>query len=93
VPHVSAPPVEGTGLSRVDLRGLRVDEALPRVDEALDRAARAGTPTLEIVHGLGTGALRRAVRRHLAGVPYALRVEDAGPERGGDGVTLAHLTR
>lgn len=92
-PHVSAPPIQGEGLSRVDLRGLRVDEALPRVDEALDRAARSGTPTLEIVHGLGTGALRRAVRRHLGGVPYALRVEDAGPERGGDGVTLAHLAR
>ncbi|MDX1649727.1 MAG: Smr/MutS family protein, partial [Myxococcota bacterium] len=90
-PRVSAPPVEAETTARLDLRGLRVEEALPRVDEALDRAARGGAGTVEIVHGLGTGALRRAVRRHLEGVPYRLRVEDAPPEQGGDGVTLVQF--
>jgi DNA mismatch repair protein MutS2 len=76
---------------RVDLRGLRVDEALDRVTEALDDAAGAGRATLEIVHGIGTGALRRAVREHLARSPYVARWEPAAADRGGEGITIARL--
>ncbi len=77
--------------ARLDLRGLRVEEALDRLVEALDRAAAAGRPRLEIVHGVGTGALQAAVRRHLAESPYVARFLPGDPERGGDGVTLAEL--
>ncbi len=85
----TAPPETATG--RVDLRGLRVDEALDRVLEALDDAAGAGRGRVEIIHGLGTGRLRKAVRRFLRESPYVARAEDAAREEGGDGVTIAVL--
>ena len=76
---------------RFDLRGLRVDEAVDRVTEALDRAAAQGESALVLVHGLGTGALRDAIRRHLAASPYVHRYAAAAQEDGGDGVTLVRL--
>jgi DNA mismatch repair protein MutS2 len=81
----------GAGPSRCDLRGLRVDEALDRLDEALDRAASAGRAHLVVIHGIGTGALRRAVREHLAESPYASRFLPGAPEEGGEGVTIVDL--
>jgi DNA mismatch repair protein MutS2 len=78
-------------IGRCDLRGLRVDEARDRLLAALDRAAAARRPELCIVHGVGTGALRRAVRELLAGSRYVAGVEDAPPGRGGDGATIARL--
>jgi DNA mismatch repair protein MutS2 len=44
-----------------------------------------------IVHGLGTGALRKAIREHLRDSPYVTRFESADPREGGDGVTVALL--
>jgi DNA mismatch repair protein MutS2 len=79
------------GASRCDLRGLRVDEALDRVASALDDAASSGANRLMIVHGLGTGALRKAIREHLRDSPYVARFESADPREGGDGVTVAQL--
>ncbi len=58
--------------------GCTVDEALARVDKALDRALVAGVDAFRIVHGRGTGALRRAIREHLAGEP---RVAVLAPEQ------------
>jgi DNA mismatch repair protein MutS2 len=77
--------------ARVDLRGLRVDEGLERLERTLDEAAARGTARVVVVHGLGTGALRGAVREHLAASPYVLRAEDAAAHEGGDGVTVAVL--
>jgi DNA mismatch repair protein MutS2 len=82
-------PDSDTG--RCDLRGLRVDEALDRLVYALDRAASAGRGRIAIVHGLGTGALRDAVRRHLSQSPYVTRFQQAEPDEGGAGVTTAEL--
>jgi DNA mismatch repair protein MutS2 len=98
-PRRSGPPLavvraaapEGEGGGRCDLRGLRVDEALDRLLEALDRAVADGRPRLVVVHGIGSGALRRAVREHLADSHYVERFEDAGPDEGGDGATIAVL--
>ena len=44
-----------------------------------------------MIHGIGSGALRKAVREMLATSRYVTRVEGAPPERGGDGATIAHL--
>jgi DNA mismatch repair protein MutS2 len=79
------------GATRCDLRGLRVDEALDRVVSALDDAASSGANRLMIVHGLGTGALRKAIHQHLRDSPYVARFEPADPREGGDGVTVALL--
>jgi len=79
------------GTSHCDLRGMRVEEALERVIVTLDRAASDGRHRVSIVHGLGTGALRDAVREYLRGSPYAVRFAPASPEEGGDGVTLVDL--
>jgi len=79
------------GLQRCDLRGLRVDEALARLTEALDRAAAQGSASVAVVHGIGTGALRDAVRRHLQESPYVDRFGPGEPGEGGEGVTIARL--
>jgi len=86
------PALTAGGTKRCDLRGLRADEARDRLDAALDAAAAAGCERLEIVHGLGTGALRRVVREHLDATGYVTGVLDAEPDRGGDGVTIALLS-
>jgi len=79
------------GAARCDLRGLRVEEVDDRLIEAIDRAAAGGGGSLTIVHGLGTGALRDAVRRYLRESPYIADFEAAPRDEGGDGVTLAKL--
>jgi DNA mismatch repair protein MutS2 len=83
----------GGGSARCDLRGQRVDEALDALGGALDEAAADGRDELVVIHGLGTGALRSAVRTHLAGSPYVLDLKSGEPSDGGDGVTVASLGR
>ena len=74
----------------MDLRGLRVDEAVARVDTALNDAALDGAGLIRIIHGKGTGALRRAIREYLADHPLVASAgEGEGP--GGEGVTVAQL--
>ena len=53
----------------VNLVGMRVEEALPLVDKMLDLAVVAGITTMNIIHGVGTGRLRAAVREHLKNHP------------------------
>jgi DNA mismatch repair protein MutS2 len=52
-------------LPSLNVVGLRVDEALPLVDRLLDQAALHGQERVDIIHGLGTGRLKQAVREHL----------------------------
>ena len=74
----------------MDLRGLRVDEAVARVDTALNDAALDGAGMIRIIHGKGTGALRRAIREYLAEHPLVEGASD-GEGPGGEGVTVAQL--
>ncbi|HIP87833.1 MAG TPA: endonuclease MutS2 [Anaerolineales bacterium] len=87
LPTYRPPTVE----ARIDLRGYTVEEALERLDRYLDAATLAGLPRVEIVHGKGTGALRRAVRAFLQGHPHvdAYRAGENG--EGGEGVTVVTL--
>lgn len=78
---------------QLDLRGMLTEDALARLDRYLDSAARAGLPWVRIVHGKGTGALRRAVRRFLDDHPLVTSYEVAREAEGGDGATIAHLVR
>ncbi len=76
---------------RLDLRGSTVDEALQQLDYRLDAASLAGLPWIRIIHGKGTGALRRAVRGFLAEHPLVSTYEAGGDQEGGAGVTIAKL--
>ena len=88
--HVSAVPSPGV---RLDLRGCIVEEAIQRLDRHLDVALRAGLPWVRIIHGKGTGALRRAVRNFLANHPLVSTYEPGGDREGGEGVTVAKLVQ
>ncbi len=77
--------------SELHLVGMRVREALDRLEPFLDRAQSAGVPAVRIIHGLGTGALKRAVLEFLARTTYATSFHDAEPNAGGPGVTVASL--
>jgi len=77
-----------TVASSLDLRGARVDEALDALARYLDDAAVAGMPKVTIIHGLGTGALRDAVRRHAADHPGVVSVRPGERGEGGDGATI-----
>ena len=87
--NIPKPPVDPG--SKIDLRGRVTDEALPMVDSFLDLAYRAGQSRLEVVHGKGTGALRRAVRELLRTHPLVTTFASAEPKQGGDGVTIVTL--
>lgn len=85
-------PAPSPGL-QLDLRGLTAEEALLRLERYLDQAAMARLPWVRIVHGKGTGTLRREVRRLLGGHPLVVGYESATERDGGDGVTLVQLIK
>ena len=68
---------------------MTVDEALPRVDKALDDAIRGDHQQIRVIHGFGTGTLRRAVADFLKGHPHVASVHVGGASRGG--VTVVEL--
>jgi DNA mismatch repair protein MutS2 len=74
----------------LDLRGLRVDDAVAMVEAALNNAALDGVGEFRIIHGKGTGALRRAVREYLADHPLVVSAAN-GEGPGGDGVTVVEI--
>jgi DNA mismatch repair protein MutS2 len=75
----------------IDLRGLRADEAVTEAEKQIDAASLAGLPYVRIIHGKGTGALRKAIREALQNNPAIKNLENGKDEEGGDGVTIAHL--
>jgi len=87
--YLSRAPRKGPS-TELDLRGLRVDEALGRVDEALNNAMLDGVGSIRLIHGKGTGALRQAIREYLGGHPLVMSAQN-GEGPGGDGVTVAEL--
>jgi DNA mismatch repair protein MutS2 len=75
----------------LDLRGMRADEALSELAAMLDKAILRGAGGLEIVHGRGTGALRREVHAFLKESPSVAFFQLAPEDRGGDGMTMVEL--
>lgn len=75
----------------IDVRGERVADVENELERYLDTAYRANLPSVRIIHGKGTGALRQAVRRQLAAHPAVDRSESGGHGEGGEGVTIAYL--
>jgi DNA mismatch repair protein MutS2 len=77
--------------STIDVRGQRADEAVNNVDRFVDESLMAGRDVAFIVHGHGTGALRAAVRAHLASHKAIDKFRPGEQSEGGDGVTVAFL--
>ncbi|MCA9878479.1 MAG: Smr/MutS family protein, partial [Thermomicrobiales bacterium] len=75
----------------LDLRGYRAAEIEAMLDKYLEDAYRSGMPFVRIIHGKGTGALRKVVRDFLAEHPAVARYESAPANQGGDGATVALL--
>jgi DNA mismatch repair protein MutS2 len=75
----------------LDVRGARVDEALSALDRYLEDASLAGLERVTVIHGLGTGALRDAVRSDSAAHPLVRAVRPGERGEGGDGVTVVDL--
>ena len=75
----------------IDLHGERVEAALERLHAYLDDALLAGLDSVVIIHGIGTGALRRAVREALREHPRIRGVRGGRKDEGGEGATVAEL--
>ena len=71
--------------------GCRVDDALSRVEKHVDQALLGGVGQLRVIHGHGTGQLRRAIAGFLDEHPLVAKFEAAAPEHGGRGVTVIEL--
>ena len=89
--EVVAPPPPPSVSPEIEVRGQTIDEALPLVEQYLDDAYRAGLSTARVVHGKGTGALRREIRGLLARHPLVREFASAEPFEGGEGVTVVRL--
>ena len=77
--------------AEINLIGQRVRDAIDALGAFLDRAVRAGLSEVRVVHGIGSGALRRAVHEFLASSPYCTTFREPEPGAGGAGVTIAEL--
>ena len=84
-------PASHEASGEVDLRGLRVDEAITELTAALDGAVLAELPFLRIIHGMGTGAVREAVHQVLAGDRRVASHAFAPRNQGGTGVTVVQF--
>src|SRR5438876_273729 len=78
--------------TQLDMRGWRVEQALEELETYLNDATMSGMSSVRIVHGKGTGALRQAVREHLAHHALVKSYASAPPQEGGDGVTVVKLS-
>ncbi|MCL5958105.1 MAG: endonuclease MutS2, partial [Chloroflexi bacterium] len=83
--------ISTTAPLELDMRGWRAEEVEPALDRYLNDAYLAGLPEVRIVHGKGTGVLRRVVREILADHPLVRAYEAARAPEGGEGVTVATL--
>lgn len=91
-PVVKVERPEETPGSRVDIHGMTVEEMIPVLQQYLDRAYRGDLSTVTIVHGFGTGILRREVRRLLAENPIVRRFKNGEDFEGGGGVTVVEFS-
>jgi DNA mismatch repair protein MutS2 len=77
--------------STLNIIGLRVDEAISDVERFLNQAALAELEEVTIIHGVGTGALMKAVHQHLDGHPLINKYRSSDQSEGGRGVTVVKM--
>jgi len=93
LPHRGRGQGEGVGVIPNELRliGRTTDEARDMLEKYLDDAFLAGLPSVRVIHGKGTGALRRAVEELLTAHPLITSHRPGEPHEGGAGATVAVL--
>jgi DNA mismatch repair protein MutS2 len=91
--HTSAPSEDdaAAGADEINVIGCTVDEATRLVDKFLDTAALNGKSEVRIIHGHGTGALRRGLAEFFAAHPLVERIHAEADDRGGSAVTVVEL--
>ena len=77
--------------SKIDIRGMRMEEALQVIEDFVDQALISNTTNLKVIHGKGNGTLRQVVRQKLKEYNVKMDVRHPEPEQGGDGVTLVEI--
>jgi DNA mismatch repair protein MutS2 len=75
----------------INVIGCTVEEATRRVDKFLDEASLSSVPSVRIIHGHGTGALRRGLAEFLSAHPLVENVRHEAEDRGGTAITIAEL--
>lgn len=90
---VKTEPRETEAASEINVIGLTVEQAAELVDKFLDDAALSHLPSVRIVHGHGTGALRKGLAEYLKTHPLVARHSFEAEERGGKAVTVVELRR
>jgi len=88
---VSAQSSEGAATGEINVIGMTVEEASERVDKFLDEAALANLPQVRIIHGHGTGALRKGLGEFLKGHPLVSKTAFESEEHGGKAITVVSL--
>jgi DNA mismatch repair protein MutS2 len=88
---VNSRPTDEPAGTEINVIGSTVEEATERVDKFLDVAALAGQPSVRIIHGHGTGALRRGLAQFLSGHPLVESIHHEAEDHGGTAITIAEL--
>jgi DNA mismatch repair protein MutS2 len=88
---VRTQPAEEPAGEEINVIGCTVEEATRRVDKFLDQAALAGSSQVRIIHGHGTGALRRGLAEFLRTHPLVDSIRFEAEDRGGQAITLVQL--
>lgn len=83
--------VEGGERNELNLIGMRTADALRKLEEFLDTAFLTNRAEVRIVHGIGSGALRKAVTEYLETSPYCASFRGAEPHHGGAGATIVQM--
>jgi DNA mismatch repair protein MutS2 len=81
----------GAILTEINVIGTTADEAVTRVERFLDDASVAELKTVRIIHGYGTGQLRRSIAEFLRVQPFVAHFGPAPDNQGGGGVTVVDL--
>jgi DNA mismatch repair protein MutS2 len=95
-PKAAAPvPVtvstQRTEAAELNLIGMRAPDALRRLEEFLDQAYLTNQAEVRVIHGVGSGALRKAVREYLSTSPYCTGFREAEPQAGGAGANIVQI--
>ena len=88
---VQSRPTDEPAATEINVIGSTVEEATERVDKFLDVAALAGHPSIRIIHGHGTGALRRGLAQFLSAHPLVESIHHETQDHGGTAITIVQL--